>query len=53
MTTKKNSVELDAYSVILHAAEKGIPLEDYIAKVSDYASKRVRMICNRTTHGRK
>lgn len=44
MTAKKNSIELDAYACILHAAEKGISFEEYLSKCSDYGRKRIRMI---------
>ena len=44
MTTKKDSVELDSYSCILHAAERGVSFEDYMKKVADYGRKRIRMI---------
>ena len=44
MTTKKNSIELDAYSIIIHAAERGVAIDEYVARVHDYASKRLRMI---------
>lgn len=44
MTAKKISTELDAYSCILHAAEKGIPFEVYMDHVRDYGRKRIRMI---------
>jgi hypothetical protein len=44
MTTKQNPVEIDAYSIILHAAQKGMPLGEYLAKVDDYAHKRMRLV---------
>jgi len=44
MTIKKDSVELDAFSAILHAAENGVPFEQYMKRVSDYGRKRIRMI---------
>jgi len=44
MTKKQLSTELDAYAIILHAAQSGIAIDEYIAKVSDYAHKRVRML---------
>lgn len=44
MTKKQVPTELDAYAVILHAAQNGIPLDEYIDKVRDYARKRIRML---------
>lgn len=44
MTAKKISRELDAMSCILHAAETGIPFEEYMKSVADYGRKRIRMI---------
>ena len=44
MTAKKNSIELDAYAIIVHAAERGVAIDEYVARVHDYASKRLRMI---------
>jgi hypothetical protein len=44
MTVKKDSINLDAFAAIVHAAEMGIPFEEYMNKVSDYGRKRVRMI---------
>ena len=44
MTIKKDSVELDAFAAILHAAENGVPFEQYMKRVSDYGRKRIRMI---------
>ena len=44
MTKKQIPTELDAYNIIQHAAQMGIPLDDYIDRVRDYANKRVRML---------
>ena len=44
MTKKQIPTEIDAYSIILHSAQQGIPLDDYIDKVHDYAMKRIRML---------
>lgn len=44
MTSKQNPVQLDAYACIHHAAEAGIPISQYIARVEDFARKRVKMI---------
>lgn len=44
MTRRQIPTELDAYSIILHAAQNGVPLDDYITKVKDYAHKRIRML---------
>jgi hypothetical protein len=44
MTKKLISTELDAYAVILHAAQSGVPLDEYLDKVKDYAHKRIRML---------
>jgi len=44
MTTKKDSVELDAMSCILHSAEAGVAFETYMHRVTDYGRKRIRMI---------
>lgn len=44
MTKKQIATELDAYSIILHASQSGVPLDDYIDKVRDYATKRIRML---------
>lgn len=44
MTKKQIPTELDAYAIILHAAQTGVSLDDYIGKVSDYAHKRIRML---------
>ena len=44
MTKKQIPTELDAYSIILHASQSGVPLNDYIDKVRDYANKRIRML---------
>jgi hypothetical protein len=44
MTKKQIATELDAYSIILHASQNGIPLDEYIDKVRDYANKRIRML---------
>jgi hypothetical protein len=44
MTKKQIPTELDAYAIILHAAQQGIPLDEYVKKVSDYAHKRIRML---------
>lgn len=43
MTKRQIPTELDAYSIILHAAQSGVALDDYIDKVRDYAHKRIRM----------
>ncbi len=44
MTKKQNPVEIDAYLIILHAAQRGCTLEEYVSKVQDYAQKRSRMV---------
>jgi hypothetical protein len=44
MTKKQIPTELDAYAIILHAAQSGVKLDDYIDKVRDYAQKRIRML---------
>jgi hypothetical protein len=44
MTLKQIPTKLDAYSIILHAAQSGVPLDGYIAKVKDHAHKRIRML---------
>ena len=45
MTKKLNPYELDAFALINHAAQEGVPLEEYTDRVTQYARKRVRMIC--------
>jgi hypothetical protein len=44
MTKKQNSVELDAYACILHAAQSGVTFKVYVKKIEDYGSKRLRMV---------
>ncbi len=44
MTTKLNPVEIDAYSLIMHAAQKGESFDKYVERVKDYGRKRIRMI---------
>ena len=44
MTVKKDSVELDAYMCIVHAAERGVTLNEYMNKVNVYAHKRLNMV---------
>ena len=44
MTTKLNPVEIDAYSQIQHAAQKGEGFDKYVERVRDYGRKRIRMI---------
>jgi hypothetical protein len=44
MTKKQDSVELDAYNCILHAAQRGVTFKAYVKKVEDYGSKRLRML---------
>lgn len=44
MTKKQDPKELDTMSCILHAAEAGVPFEEYMKKVTDYGRKRIRMI---------
>ena len=45
MTAELNPYELDAYSLINHAAQEGVSLEEYTNRVTLYARKRVRMVC--------
>ena len=44
MTAKQDPFKVDAMNCIHHAAELGMPIDRYTAKVTDYARKRIRMI---------
>jgi len=44
MTSKQDPVEIDAYMVMLHAAQQGQPLEAYIGRVMNMARKKVKRI---------
>ena len=51
MTSKQNPIEIDAYALIMHAAQKGEPFDKYVDRVKDYGKKRIRMIARGCDEG--
>jgi hypothetical protein len=42
MTAKQDPYEIDAYNAILHAMQLGVSIDNYLNRVKDVASKKIR-----------